>query len=165
MPNVLHAHRPLTIPPRGVAIFSGLVLGAIGVYGLRLDGASVALQDFLIATWLPPVVLWPVTTMICALDPDVPHSVKGQFTQLWPMYAGLALLALPAGYWWTYGARIGTLDEYASTLQAAVLILHAAIFLGGGALLTLHPKSRPAAIQLWLGYAVLLPCWIIGAWL
>jgi hypothetical protein len=153
----------MTIPPRGVAIFSGLVLGAIGVYGLRLDRGGAALPDFLIATWLPPIVLWPVTTMICALDPEVPRSVKGQFTQLWPMYVGLALLALPAGYWWDYGARIGMLDDYARTLQAALMILHAVVFLGGGALLTLHPKSRPAATQLWLGYAVLLPCWIMGA--
>jgi hypothetical protein len=153
----------LTIPPRGVAVFSGAVLGGVGAFGLTLGGRGSALQDFLIATWLPPVVLWPVTTMICALDPGVPRSIKGQFAQLWPMYAGLALLAVTAGYWWDYGARIGTLADYAAALRIAVMLLHAAVFVGGGLLLMLHPKSRPAAFQLWLGYAVLLAGWLIGA--
>ena len=53
----------------------------------------------------------------------------------------------------------------AALFLIAVMAVHAFVFLAGGLALVPFVKTRPAAFQLWIGYPVLLFCWIAGSFL
>jgi len=153
----------MAITARGVAIFSGVVLGAVAVFGLLLDRDGPWKQDFLLASWLPPIVLWPGAALATALDTAVPRTVKGQAASLGPAYAGLLLYGGVVGNWWFDVADQGTHENYASLLLIALMAVHAVVFIVGGGLLAVFPQTRPAGFQMWLAYPVLLGVWVLGS--
>jgi hypothetical protein len=153
----------MTITARGVAIICGVLLGGFGALGLLIADKSVAETNFLLASWLMPITLWPAAALAVALDPDLPRSVRGQATALWPAYVGLAVYAAVTGARWLDVSSRGTHERFAAILLIVVMSLHAAVFLVGGGLLALFPKTRPAGLQIWLAYPVLLGGWLLGS--
>jgi hypothetical protein len=155
----------MTITARGVAVFGGLLLGGFGLLGLFIarDGSSES--NYLLASWLLPIALFPAAALAAALDSDTEHTVAGQAAVLWPAYAGLVLYAAVAGDHWMQASSGVAHENYAGLLMIAVMVVHAAVFLISGAILALFPRTRPAAFQIWLAYPLLLACWIAGGFL
>lgn len=152
----------MTITARGVAVFSGVVLGGFGVLGLLVAPGGTGERNFLLASWLLPITLFPAATLAAALVPETPRSVGGQASVIWPAYAGLALYALVTGHRW-YDASRAADETLTGLFMIAVIAVHAAVFLVGGGLLALFPKTRPAGLQIWLAYSVLLGSWVLGS--
>lgn len=153
----------MTITTRGVAIFTGVVLGGFSVIGLLIDPEGSWAQNYLISTWLPPIVLWPVTVLVCVFDRDIPRQVRAQLRVLSVSYSGLGLYAFVSGRWWWDVSGRSTHENYAGLAMLVVMAIHAAVFVLGGLALVVFPKARTAAVHMWLGYAVLLASWLIGA--
>jgi hypothetical protein len=154
----------VTITARGVAVFCGIILGGFGLLGLLVTPGGVGERNFLLASWLLPITLFPAAALAAALTEDTPHSVGGQSRVIWPAYAGLALYALVTGHRW-YAASRGTHESLTGLLMMLVIGVHAAVFLVGGGVFALFPKTRPAGFQIWLAYPVLLGLWAIGGFL
>ena len=88
--------------------------------------------------------------------------MSGQAATLWPAYAGLAIYAAVVGERWLDVSGRGAHENYAGLFMLAVLVVHAAVFLVGGGILAVFPKTRPAGFQIWLAYPVLLGLWVLG---
>jgi hypothetical protein len=139
-----------------------VLLGGIGVLGLLVTRNSSAESSYLLASWLLPITLFPAAALAAALDTGTPRTVSGQAAVLWPAYVGLVFYAAVAGSRWLEVSGRGTHENYAGLLMLAVITIHAAVFLVGGGILALFPKTRPAGFQIWLAYPVLLGCWVLG---
>lgn len=155
----------MTITARGVAMFSGVIMGGFGLLGFFISRNGSAESNYLLASWLLPITLFPAAALAAALDADTPRSVSGQAATLWPAYAGLAVYGAVAGGRWLEVSRRGTHENYAGLFMLAVLVAHAAVFLVGGGILAVFPKTRPAGFQIWLAYPVLLGLWVAGGFL
>jgi hypothetical protein len=153
---------PVTITARGVAIFCGALLGGFGVLGLAISANSPGEGMYLLASWLMPITLFPAAALAATLDSDNPRGVADQASVLWPTYAGLVLYGGVAGARWLDVARRATPENYTALFLIAVMVIHAAVFLIGGAAFALFPKTRPAGFQMWLAYPLLLGCWLLG---
>ena len=90
------------------------------------------------------------------------RSVGGQAAIVWPAYVGLVLYAVVTGNRW-FDASRGTHENLTGLAMLVVIVVHAAVFLVGGGLLALFPKTRPAGFQIWLAYPVLLGSWVVGS--
>ena len=152
----------MTITARGVAVFSGVLLGGFGLLGLFVSHNTPAESYYLLASWPLPITLFPAAALAAALDGDTPRSVSGQAKVLWPAYVGLVLYAAIAGDRWLEVSGRGTHENYAGLFLIAVMALHAAVFLISGGIFALFPKTRPAGFQIWLAYPLLLGCWVVG---
>jgi hypothetical protein len=152
----------MTITARGVAVFSGVILGGFGVLGLMVTPNSEGEVNFLLASWLLPITLFPAAALAAALAAEAPRSVGGQATVIWPAYAGLVVYAAVTGHRWLVMSR-GINDNYTGLIMMLVIVVHAAVFLIGGGLLAIFPKTRPAGFQMWLAYPVLLGSWVLGS--
>jgi hypothetical protein len=150
---------------RGAAVFSGLVLGGFGAWGLLVTPHSAGESNFLLASWLPPITLFPAAALAAALDADMPRGVRGQLSVLWPAYAGLVLYAAVSGVRWLEASSRGTHENFAALFLFVVVAIHAAVFIVGGGLLALFARTRPAGFQMWLAYPVLLVSWVAGTFL
>ena len=115
-PLALRLGRPLTITAAGAAVFSGLVLGGFGALGCWSRRTSPANPYFLLASWLPPITLFPAAALAAALDSDMPRGVRGQLSVLWPTYAGLVLYAAVSGYRWIDASSRGTRGAFRRAL-------------------------------------------------
>jgi len=153
----------VTITARGVAIVCGAILGGFGLLGLLVTRDSSGESNYLLASWLLPITLFPAAALAAALDTEIPRGVGGQAVVLWPAYAGLVLYAAVAGDRWLDVSGRGTHENYAALFMLVVIAVHAAVFLIGGGLLALFPKTRPAGFQIWLAYPVLLGAWVAGS--
>jgi hypothetical protein len=155
----------MTITSRGVAIFCGLLLGGFGALGLLISREGTSGQYFLLASWPMPIALFPAAALAAALDSDNPRRVGGQASVLWPTYLGLVVYAAVSGSRWLDVSGRGTHENFAAVFLLLVMAVHAFVFLAGGLALVPFAKTRPAAFQLWIGYPVLLVCWIAGGFL
>jgi len=154
----------MNISARGVAVFCGVILGGFGLLGLLVTPGSLGERNFLLASWLPPITLFPAAALAAALTPEAPRSIGGQSAVIWPAYAGLMLYAIVTGHRW-YGASHGTHENLTGLVMMLVIAVHAVVFLVGGGVLALFSKTRPAGFQIWLAYPVLLGLWVIGGFL
>ena len=152
----------MTITARGAAVFSGLVLGSFGILGLGVTPATNSEANFLLASWLLPITLFPAAALAASMDAAAPRSVSGQFAVIWPAYAGLVLYATVTGDRWLDASSRGAHETFAGLFMLAVIALHATVFLVGGALFALFPRTRPAGFQMWLAYPILLLSWVGG---
>lgn len=152
----------MTLTARGAAVFCGVILGAFGLLGFLVSRNSSAESSYLLASWLLPITLFPASALAAALDSDTPRTVGGQATTLWPAYAGLAIYAAVVGERWLDVSGRGAHENYAGLFMLAVLVVHAVVFLVGGGILAVFPKTRPAGFQIWLAYPVLLGLWVVG---
>jgi hypothetical protein len=118
--------------------------------------------NFLLASWLLPITLFPAAALAAALAAEAPRSVGGQATVIWPAYAGLVVYAAVTGHRWLVMSR-GINDNYTGLIMMLVIVVHAAVFLIGGGLLAIFPNTRPAGFQMWLAYPVLLGSWVLGS--
>ena len=155
----------MTLTARGVAVFCGGILGGFGLLGLLISRNGTAESNYLLASWLLPITLFPAAALAAALDADTPRTVGAQAATLWPAHAGLAIYAAVVGGRWLDASGRGTHDNYAGLFMLAVLVVHAAVVLVGGGILAVFPKTRPAGFQIWLGYPVLLGLWVLGGFL
>ena len=155
----------MTITARGVAIFCGVLLGGFGVLGLLISREGAAEQYFLLASWPLPIALFPAAALAVALDAESPRGVGDQTSVLWPTYLGLVLYAAVTGNRWLDVSGRGTHENFAALFLIAVMAVHAVVFLAGGLALVPFVKTRPAAFQMWIGYVVLLVCWLAGGFL
>ena len=151
----------MTITARGVAVFCGVILGGFGLLGLLVTPGGAGERNFLLASWLLPITLFPAAALAAALAPETARSVSGQSMVIWPAYAGLVLYAVVTGHRW-YDASHGTHESLTGLVMMLVIAVHAVVFLVGGGILALFPKTRPAGFQIWLAYPVLLGLWVIG---
>jgi len=62
-------------------------------------------------------------------------------------------------------ASHGTHENLTGLVMILVIAVHAVVFLVGGGILALFPKTRPAGFQIWLAYPVLLGLWVLGGFL
>jgi hypothetical protein len=152
----------MTITARGVAIVCGVLLGGFGALGLLIPRDSPSEANYLLASWLLPITLFPAAALAAALDGEAPRTVGGQTTVLWPTYVGLALYAAVAGERWLDVSSRGTHENFAAVFLLVVLAVHACVLLAGGMALVPFQRTRPAAFQMWIGYGVLFVCWIVG---
>ena len=152
----------MTISARGAAAFCGILLGGFGALGLVISREGTGEQYFLLASWPMPVALFPAAALAAALDAEIPRDVGGQASVLWPTYLGLVLYAAVTGDRWLDVSGRGTHENFAALFLIAVMALHAVVFLAGGLALVPFHKTRPAAFQMWIGYGVLIACWIAG---
>ena len=139
----------MNVTARGVAVFSGGILAAVAVCGVLIDRQGPWALDFLLASWLPPIVLWPGAALASALDGSSSRRVASQAAVLWPAYAGVALYGLVVGHWWMAGPARGVDENYAGVLMLAVMAVHAAVFVLSGAVFAVfpeHPASRISAV-------------------
>jgi hypothetical protein len=153
----------MTLTARGAAVFSGVILGGFGALGLLVTPGGTGESNFLLASWLLPIALFPATALAAALDADAPRSIGGQAAVIWPAYVGLVLYATVSGDRWLDASSRGTHENFAGLFMLVVIAVHAAVFLVGGGLLALFPKTRPAGLQMWLAYPVLLGSWVAGS--
>jgi hypothetical protein len=152
------------ITARGAAVFSGVILGGFGVLGLLVTPGGKGEFNFLLASWLLPITLFPAAALAAALTPEAPNGVGGQAAVIWPAYTGLVLYAAVTGRRWFDVSR-GTHEDLTDLIMIGVIAVHAVVFLIGGALLAIFPKTRPAGFQMWLAYPVLLGFWVAGTFL
>ena len=75
------------------------------------------------------------------------------------------LYAAVSGSRWLGVSGRGTHENFAALFLLLVMAVHAFVFLAGGLALVPFAKTRPAAFQMWIGYGVLLVCWIAGSFL
>ena len=155
----------MTLTARGAAVFCGVILGGFGLLGFVVARNGSAESNYLLASWLLPITLFPAAALAAALDGATPRSVSDQAATLWPAYAGLAIYATVVGERWLDASSRGTHENYAGLFMLAVLGVHAAVFLLGGGILAVFPKTRPAGFQIWLAYPVLLGLWVLGGFL
>jgi hypothetical protein len=151
----------MTITARGVAVICGVILGGFGLLGFLVTPGSAGERNFLLASWLLPITLFPAAALAAALTPETPRSVSGQSTVIWPAYAGLALYAVVTGHRW-YDAAHGRHEDLTRLVMMLVIAVHAVVFLAGGGIFAVFPKTRPAGFQIWLAYPVLLGLWVLG---
>jgi hypothetical protein len=154
----------VTITARAVAVFSGAILGGFGLVGLLVTPGGNGELNFLLASWLLPITLFPAAALAAALSSEQPRTIGGQAAVIWPAGAGLALYAAVTGHRWIEASR-GTHENLTGLIMIGVIAVHAAVFLLGGAVLALFPKTRPAGFQMWLAYPVLLGSWVAGTFL
>ena len=152
----------MSITARGVAVFSGVILGGFGILGLFVPRDGPGESTFLLASWLLPITLFPAAALAASLDAAEPRSVAGQSAVLWPAYVGLVLYAAVTGDRWLDASSRGTHESFAGLFMLAVIAVHAAVFLVGGGIFALFPKTRPAGFQMWLAYPILLLSWVGG---
>ena len=152
----------MNVTARGVAVFSGGVLAAVAVCGVLIDSQGPWAQDFLLASWLPPIVLWPGAALASALDGSSSRRVASPAAGLWPAYAGVALYGVVVGHWWLAGPSRGVAENYRQVLMIAVRAVHAAAGVLSGAVLAVFPITWPAGFQRWLGYLHLTASWDAG---
>lgn len=138
---------------RGFAVFSGVILGGFGVLALLVNPISRWSNDFMVASWLPPIVLFPGAALAAGLGGLPSDRFNDHARVLWPAYVGLALYGLVVGHWWFYFSR----------LAALVAAVHALAFILVSAVLAPFPNTRSAALQIGAGYLVLLGCWVVGS--
>jgi hypothetical protein len=150
----------MTITAWGVAVCNGVLLGGFGLLGLLITPDSPGETNFLLASWLLPITLFPAAALAAALEADAPRSVTGQAVRLWPAYVGLVLYGAVTGHRWLDASGRGTHENFAALFMLVVMGVHAAVFLIVGGLFALFPKTRPAGFQLWLAYPVLLLFWV-----
>jgi hypothetical protein len=153
----------MTITARGVAIVCGAALGGFGLLGLVIGAKDSSDGLYLLGSWLLPIGLFPAAALAAALDSDIERGVAGQATVLWPTYAGLVVYAAESGACWLEVSSRGTHENFAALFMLLVMAVHAAVFLIGGGLFALFPRTRPAGFQLWLAYPILLLSWIGGS--
>jgi len=149
----------VSITSRGVAICCGVLLGAFGALGFLISPNSAAEVNYLLASWLLPITLFPAAALAAALDAGAPRTVRGQASVLWPAYSGLVIYAVGAGHRW-FEAEAH--DSGVGLLLYLVMTVHAAVLLAGGMALAPFVTTRPAAFQMWLAYVVLIACWLAG---
>ena len=149
----------VSITSRGVAICCGVLLGAFGALGFLISPSSAAEVNYRLASWLLPITLFPAAALAAALDAGAPRTVRGQALVIWPAYSGLVLYAVGAGHRW-FQAQAH--DNGVGLLLYLVMTVHAAVLLAGGMALVPFARTRPAAFQMWIGYVVLLVCWLGG---
>jgi hypothetical protein len=142
----------MNISARGAAVFSGAILGGFGVLGLGLDPLGTWDFEYLLASWLPPIVLVPGAALAAVLGSSPSDRFKDHTRVLWPVYVGLMLHGLGAGRWANYVAHI---PMYILALQAVALLLT------GGSLVP-FATTRHAGFQIWLACLVLLLSWGAG---
>jgi hypothetical protein len=152
----------MRVTARSVAIVCGVLLGGFGVLGLLVTPGRPSETNFLLASWLLPVTLFPAAALAVALDPDISREIGGQAATVWPAHLGLALYGFVTGPRWLAAASSAAHGSYAAIFMIVVMALHAAVFLIGGAAFALFPKTRPAGFQIWLAYPVLLGSWGLG---
>ena len=143
----------MNITARGAAVFSGVILGGFGVLGLLLEPYGRWHSEFLLANWLPPIVLVPGAALAAVLSGSPSDRFLDHTRVLWPVYAGLMLYGLGAGRWANDVAHI---PMYILGLQMVALLLIA------GPLVPFS-KTRPAGFQIWLAGLVLLFSWIAAS--
>jgi hypothetical protein len=151
------------VTARGVAVFCGAILAAIALAGFLIDRTGPWAQDFLIASWLPPIVLFPAAALAAALGGASSDRLVDHSRLLWPVYLGLVLYGAVAGSWWLHDASQLTPEIDTTTVTVAVMAAHAAVFILAGGVFAVFPRTRPAAFQIWLGYVVLVASWLAGA--
>jgi hypothetical protein len=66
------------------------------------------------------------------------------------------------GHRW-FDASRGTHENLTGLIMIGVIAVHAAVFLIGGGLFAVFPRTRPAGFQMWLAYPVLLGGWVAGS--
>lgn len=153
----------VSITSRGVAIVCGALLGAFGALGFLVPPDSAAEVNYLLASWLLPITLFPAAALAASLDAGAPRSVRGQASMIWPAYMGMVLYAVGAGGRWFDAAGRATHENGTGLLLYLVMAVHAAVLLAGGMALVPFEKTRPAAFQMWIGYLVLVVCWVAGS--
>jgi hypothetical protein len=140
------------VTSHGFAVFCGVILGGFGALGLLADPHGPWHNDFLLAYWLPPIVLFPGAALAAALG-GLPSDKSRDLTHvLWPAYAGLVLYGLGTGSW----------SNYVSHIPLLIVAVQIAVFLVVGGLLAPFQQTRPASFQIWLACPVLLCCWVTG---
>ena len=144
----------MNVTARGMAVFCGAILATVAAWGLTVDVHGPWAQDFMLASWLPPIVLFPGAALAAALSGQPADRFVAHARVLWPTYTGLALYAVVVGHWWF---------ERSSGVPMLITAAHAVAFILVGGVLAPFPKTRPAALQIWFGYAVLLVTWFAGA--
>lgn len=148
----------MTLTARWAAAFSGILLGGFGVLGLFVSHDKSSEAYYLLASWPLPITLFPAAALATALDERTELTIGGQAKVLWPAYVGLVVYAIAAGSRWLH-------QNYAGLFLIAVMALHAAVFLITGGIFALFPKTRPAGLQMWLAYPLLLITWVGGSFL
>jgi hypothetical protein len=143
------------VTSRGFAVFCGVILGSFGALGLLVDPHGPWRDDFLLAYWLPPIVLFPGAALAAALGGLPSDKFRDHMRVLWPAYAGLALYALGTGSW----------SNYVSHIPPLIVAVQTAAFLVVGGLLAPFQQTRPASFQIWLACPVLLCGWVTGTFL
>lgn len=154
----------MTITARGVAVFCGILLGGFGLLGLAVSRSGNSENTYLLASWLLPITLFPAAALAAALDSAVDRTIGAQIQALWPAYLGLVLYAAVAGDHWLQASSGVAHENYAALIMLAVMAVHAAVFIVGGGIFALFPKTRPAGFQIWIAYPVLLGCWLLGGY-
>ena len=137
----------MAVTSRGVAVFCGAILATVALFGLLVDPDGPWREDFMLASWLPPIVLFPGAALAGALGSRPSDRFRDLTRVLWPAYAGLALYGLVVGHWWFYNV---------SHIPIVVTAVHAVAFILAGGLLAPFAKTRPAALQIVIGYLILL---------
>jgi hypothetical protein len=150
------------ITARGVAVFCGVLLGGFGLLGLFVAPRGLGEINYLLASWLLPITLVPGAALASALDPVIPRTAAAQARSMWPAYVGLPLYGAVTGARWYDASLRATPGNYIPVFMVVVLAVHAVLLLGVGAVLALFPRTRPAGIQMWIGYAVLIASWALG---
>ena len=143
----------MNVTARGMAIFCGAILAGVAAGGLTVDVNGAWAQDFMLASWLPPVVLFPGAALAAALSGLPTDRLSDHSRVLWPAYTGLALYGIVVGHWWF---------SHAAHFPTLVTAVHAVAFILIGGVLAPFATTRPAAFQIWLGYVVLLLTWSAG---
>ena len=141
------------VTPRTVAIFCGVILGALASWSLFVEGDGPWAEDFMIASWLPPLVLFPGAALAAGFD-DTLKGFSDRGKVLWPAYAGLVAQGLLVSRWWLLNAAISGFGA---------MFLQTAAFAFCGAVLAVFPKTRPAASHIWFGLLLLLESWVVAA--
>ena len=152
----------VSITSRGVAICCGVLLGGFGALGFLISPNSAAEVNYLLASWLLPITLFPAAALAASLDAGAPRTVTGQASVIVPAYLGLVIYAAGAGHRW-FDAQAH--DNGVGLLLYLVMAVHAAVLLAGGMALVPFATTRPAAFQMWIAYAVLLICWLVGGFM
>jgi hypothetical protein len=145
----------MSITARGVAVFSGVVLATVALFGVLVDPRGDNSDEFMLASWLPPIVLFPGAALAAALGSPSYHGFREHGQVLWPAYVSLALYGLVAGRWDQFVAQIPALIAWVQT--AALLVI--------GAALVPFTTTRSAGLHIWVACATLICCWVAGDFL
>jgi hypothetical protein len=145
----------MNITARGAAVFSGVILATVALFGVLIDPRGANSDEFLLASWLPPIVLFPGAALGAALGGPSYHRFREHGQVLWPTYVGLVLYGLVAGRWDQFVAHVPVLIAWVQT--GALLVI--------GAGLVPFTTTRSAGLHIWVACATLICCWVAGGFL